>query len=44
MISDSVDADPNDDWANSNWANTTNFTLQNLYWPNDGNRVNQSSF
>jgi prepilin-type N-terminal cleavage/methylation domain-containing protein len=42
FISQSVDADPNDSWDNSNWATKRNFTLQNLYWPQDGNTVNGS--
>ena len=37
----SIAADPNDDWANPNWANTTNFTLQNMYWPSDCNLVSE---
>ncbi|HEY7329973.1 MAG TPA: DUF1559 domain-containing protein [Gemmataceae bacterium] len=41
-ISTSVDADPNDSWDNSGWANHTNFTLQNLYWPTDGLTINSS--
>ncbi len=39
MISDSVDADPNDTWDDSSWATHTNFTMQNLYWPQDGNMI-----
>jgi prepilin-type N-terminal cleavage/methylation domain-containing protein len=41
FLSTSIDADPSDDWANGGIANHTNFTLQNLYWPNDGFVVNQ---
>jgi len=37
----SIDADPNDDWANPTWANSTNFTLQNMYWPSDCNPLNE---
>ena len=40
MISDAVDADPADLSDDSNWATTTNFTLQNLYWPQDGHAMN----
>ena len=44
FLSKSVDADPTDSYSDSNWANRTNFTLQNLYWPTDGNTVNSSHF
>jgi prepilin-type N-terminal cleavage/methylation domain-containing protein len=43
FISESIDADPNDSWDNSNWATKRNFTLQNLYWPQDGNPVSFSA-
>jgi prepilin-type N-terminal cleavage/methylation domain-containing protein len=43
-ISDSVDADPNDPWDDSLWAHKTNFTMQNLYWPQDGHPINQGTF
>jgi prepilin-type N-terminal cleavage/methylation domain-containing protein len=39
MISMNVDADPNDSWDDSSWATTTNFTLQDLYWPSDGHPI-----
>jgi len=39
FIQDSIDADPNDSWDDSSWATTTNFTLQNLYWPKDGHAL-----
>jgi prepilin-type N-terminal cleavage/methylation domain-containing protein len=42
FISSSVDADPTDSWDNSFWANHTNFTLQNLFWPTDGFTINSS--
>jgi len=42
FISDIIDADPSDSWDNVNWANKTNFTLQNLYWPQDGNPVHEA--
>jgi prepilin-type N-terminal cleavage/methylation domain-containing protein len=42
FISDSIDADPTDTWDDSNWATKNNFTMQNLYWPQDGNVVNES--
>ena len=42
FISQSVDADPADSWDNSRWATQRNFTLQNLYWPTDGNVLNGS--
>ena len=41
FISDTIDADPSDSWDNNNWANKSNFTLQNLYWPTDGNIINE---
>jgi prepilin-type N-terminal cleavage/methylation domain-containing protein len=41
FLSTSIDADPTDSPDNSNWANTTNFTLQNLYWPGDGHVVDE---
>jgi prepilin-type N-terminal cleavage/methylation domain-containing protein len=41
FISDNIDADPNDSPDNSNWATMTNFTLQNLYWPNDRNPLDE---
>jgi prepilin-type N-terminal cleavage/methylation domain-containing protein len=44
FLSDSIDADPNDNWDDSNWATKTNFTLQNLYWPQDNNSVNSALF
>jgi hypothetical protein len=44
FIPDSVDSDPTDSWDNTNWANTTNFTMQNLYWPRDGNPVHTNLF
>jgi prepilin-type N-terminal cleavage/methylation domain-containing protein len=40
FLSSSIDADPNDSWDDSSWATRTNFTMQNLYWPNDMNVVN----
>jgi prepilin-type N-terminal cleavage/methylation domain-containing protein len=40
FITQSVDADPADSWDNTNWATKRNFTLQNLYWPQDGHPVN----
>ncbi len=43
FISDSVDADPSDSWDNSSWASQRNFTLQNLYWPQDGKPVMSSA-
>jgi prepilin-type N-terminal cleavage/methylation domain-containing protein len=43
MVSTSIDADPTDDWSNANWANMTNFTLQNLYWPQDHNTLNTNA-
>jgi prepilin-type N-terminal cleavage/methylation domain-containing protein len=42
FLSQAVDADPSQDWAYTPWATMRNFTLQNLYWPNDGNIVNGS--
>ena len=33
-------ADPADLSDDSNWATTTNFFMQNIYWPTDGNSVN----
>ncbi len=42
FLSQSIDADPRDSWDNSSWATTRNFTLQNLYWPTDGNVLNSS--
>jgi hypothetical protein len=42
FISQGIDADPRDSWDNTNWATHRNFTLQNLYWPQDGNVVNGS--
>jgi len=44
FLSDGVDYDPNDAWDNSNWASNNNFTLTNLYWPNDKRQVNFSAF
>src|SRR5262249_4629163 len=44
FISQALDADPRDSWDNSNWATRRNFTLQNLYWPDDGNVVNGSAY
>jgi prepilin-type N-terminal cleavage/methylation domain-containing protein len=44
MLSDTIDADPNDSWDDSSWATHSNYTLQNLYWPQDGNVVNASAF
>jgi len=41
FISDTIDSDPTDTFDNNNWANRTNFTLQNLYWPQDGHPVNE---
>jgi type II secretory pathway pseudopilin PulG len=41
FLSTAVDADPSDSWDNSGWAKHTNFTLQNLFWPQDGFVVNQ---
>jgi prepilin-type N-terminal cleavage/methylation domain-containing protein len=41
FLSTAVDADPADRWDNSQWATHRNFTLQNLYWPQDGFVVNQ---
>ncbi len=43
FLSTSVDADPNDSWDNTNWATKRNFTLQNLYWPSDGNPLNNNA-
>jgi prepilin-type N-terminal cleavage/methylation domain-containing protein len=42
FLSVGIDADPADAWDNNRWATRRNFTLQNLYWPNDGNVVNGS--
>jgi prepilin-type N-terminal cleavage/methylation domain-containing protein len=42
FLSVAIDADPRDSWDNSFWATRRNFTLQNLYWPNDGNVLNGS--
>jgi len=42
FLSQSIDADPSDSWDNSNWATHRNFTLQNLFWPTDGNVVKAS--
>ena len=44
MITDTIDSDPSDSSDNANWANNTNFTLQNLYWPSDRNYVNPTDF
>ena len=44
FLSDTIDVDPSDSWDNANWANKSNFTLQNLYWPKDGNPVNKALF
>ncbi len=44
FIQDTIDADPADAWDDTGWATTTNFTLQNLYWPQDGKPVNESMF
>jgi prepilin-type processing-associated H-X9-DG protein len=41
FVTTSVSADPNDVWTNFP-ANNTNYTLQNLIHPNDGNPVNFS--
>ena len=42
FLSVAIDADPADSWDNSYWATRRPFTLQNLYWPNDGNVINSS--
>jgi prepilin-type N-terminal cleavage/methylation domain-containing protein len=39
FIADNVDADPSDSWDNNQWANHSNFTLQNMFWPTDGHVV-----
>jgi prepilin-type N-terminal cleavage/methylation domain-containing protein len=44
FLSKSIDADPADTWDDSSWATTTNYTMQNLYWPTDGRPVNSSLF
>jgi type II secretory pathway pseudopilin PulG len=44
FISTGIDTDPADTWDNSNWATMTNYTMQNLYWPQDGHSVNGSLF
>jgi hypothetical protein len=40
FLSTAVDADPADSWDNGFWATHRNFTLQNLYWPQDGFPIN----
>lgn len=40
FLSTAVDADPADSWDNTGWASHRPFTLQNLYWPNDGFTIN----
>jgi hypothetical protein len=42
FLSQAVDADPSQDWAYTYWATQKNYTLQNLYWPNDGHPLNGS--
>jgi prepilin-type N-terminal cleavage/methylation domain-containing protein len=44
FLQEGIDADPTDNWDDSNWATKRNFTLQNLYWPQDGFSVNETSF
>ena len=44
FLSNNISADPTDTYSDANWANNTNYTLQNLYWPNDGHPVNGSLF
>jgi len=44
FLSKNIAADPTDTYSDANWANHTNFTLQNLYWPTDGNIVDETAF
>jgi prepilin-type N-terminal cleavage/methylation domain-containing protein len=39
FLSKSIPADPTDTYSDANWANQSNYMLQNLYWPTDGNSV-----
>jgi prepilin-type N-terminal cleavage/methylation domain-containing protein len=42
FLSTGIDSDPKDSWDNTFWATTRNYTLQNLYWPQDGHVLNGS--
>jgi prepilin-type N-terminal cleavage/methylation domain-containing protein len=44
FIQDGIDADPNDGWDDTQWSTTTNYTMQNLYWPRDGHPVHMNLF
>jgi prepilin-type N-terminal cleavage/methylation domain-containing protein len=42
FLSVNVDTDPSQTWYETDWAPHSNYTMQNLYWPDDGHTVNSS--
>jgi prepilin-type N-terminal cleavage/methylation domain-containing protein len=42
FINQTIDSDPNDAWDDSKWAHQTNYTLDNLYWPQDDHVINST--
>jgi prepilin-type N-terminal cleavage/methylation domain-containing protein/prepilin-type processing-associated H-X9-DG protein len=42
FLSQNTDSDPNQIWYETDWAPMTKYTMQELYWPNDGNVLNSS--
>jgi prepilin-type processing-associated H-X9-DG protein len=44
FLSKNLGCDPTDTWDDAAWATHNNFLLQNLYWPTDGNSVDDTLF
>jgi prepilin-type N-terminal cleavage/methylation domain-containing protein len=42
FLNQNIDTDPSQTWYETDWATHGNYTMQNLYWPDDGHVLNSS--